>query len=156
MLLGACTQDKMDIQPIQDEGSTLRSTQTECDSLEMNLPPIGVSNYCMKVAELFECRLNQGIHEDSLGTQCDELGTHMDTICLNINQLIPTYDSLIKAITTNVLNNVGFCPQTCFNPDPVTGCATIIFQAQVAPDQSVIDCNTGECKIIYEGKVCCQ
>lgn len=154
LLLAACTQHEMKVDTAQNEVVTARSTQADCDQIENNLPPLTPPLPCGGIANLFECRLNQGIDEDEFSADCDQLGTTLNlSICLDPNDLTPSYTNLVDSIKTRVLDIVGTCPSTCFNPDPLTGCATIIFQVTGFSDTG---CNSGECNISYRSKVCCN
>ena len=92
-LLAACTTqvetnlpetEMNQIETNDDSEVTLRSTQAECDSIQGILtPPYNTSN----IAAYFECRLNQGVNEDTVEMKCTFSEQVVDTACVDPGDL---------------------------------------------------------------------
>ena len=153
MLLGACTQENMDIETVEDAEVTLRSTQAECDLLQSNLPSVSASNYCNKMAELLECRLNEGIDEADVMANCPTLVTYSFDECISYGEIIFNYNTVVNDFQQEVADNTPDCTGGCGFPDPTTGCRTIIFTVGSSGSGSCVN----DCEYNIRAQVyCCQ
>ena len=153
ILLGACTQEKMDIETVSNEEVTLRSTQAECDTLQSNIPAVSASNFCNKMAELLECRLNEGIDEADVMANCTATETYVTSTCLNTGDIFFNYNTVVDDLQQDVADNTNDCPGNCGFPDFITGCRTIIFTVSSPGNVSCGD----DCLYSIKAQVyCCQ
>ena len=151
-LFGACTQDELrNVDPIKDDQAlTERSSAAECDSIETAIFP---NPSCEDLATLLECRLNQGVDEE-LTTQCDNIDSYtFSSDCLTQDTIVNDWQTLQEDYRQRVNDNTDDCPP-CVNPDPVTGCKTIVFTVTFTQDCTDPD---DSCEYRIDAEVyCCE
>ena len=153
-LFGACTENDS-IKPYAEHQLNLRSDTATCDSLEDNIQEAGSEPKCSDLAELLECRLNQGIEEDDVKQNCDSVTTEPLDRCINGMDILNNYESVVEDLFMEVADNTPDCNNgVCPSPHPILSCRTVIFQVR---SSGIGPCNQQECWFEIDAIVyCCQ
>ncbi len=153
LLITACTQSKIELGTPLNEKAMIRSTQADCDCLQLNLPPTSTAkNYCTKLAELLQCRLNQGIDEDDVINNCDQIDSEIFPYCLNTSHFLLNYPVVVDSLQRYVYENTDPCPPTyCPFPTNQSACRIIIFSVSFSSSM----CGTDNCKMNIQADVYC-
>ena len=103
---------------------TLRSTISECDSIENSLtnPPDGPD-----FADLLECRLNQGYDEAYIQNECTFSESYTYESCVDHQDLIQDYSTIVLRNQQEVADSTSDCTTPCTNPHTALGCRKVIW-----------------------------
>ncbi len=157
LFLTACTQMEFHPDTAVDSAATSRSTEAECNALEATWPPPAIDIYgeCNFVAELLQCRLNQGVDEADVAANCTLIGSYSiptSSTCFAVSDLLLNYPNIVADLKHRVYQETNGCPPAlCPNPTIPEMCRIIIFSVSFAGDF----CFNGKCKVIIEADVYC-
>ncbi len=154
LFLTACTQTELFPDSIVDSAATSRSTEAECNALQATWPPPNSNLYseCLFVAELLQCRLNQGVDEDDVVANCTLIDNYAFYDCFEVTDLFFNYPNVVNNLKQIVYQNTSGCPPAlCPNPTIPEMCRTIIFSVSFVGDF----CFNGKCRVLIEADVYC-
>lgn len=157
LFLTACTQTEFHPDSVVDSAVTSRSTEAECNALEATWPPPAIDIYgeCNFVAELLQCRLNQGVDEADVAANCTLIASYSFPFtpnCYSVSDLLLNYPSIVAGLKHEVYQETSGCPPAfCPTPTFPEMCRVIIFSVSFNGDF----CMGTKCELIINADVYC-